>query len=183
MVEAVLAGFAPLARADARVLVLGSMPSAASLAAGAYYAHPRNAFWPIMARLFGFDSALPYAARAAALAEAGVAVWDVLGACRRAGSLDSAIEPSSMVVNDFAAFFAAHPHLTRIFANGGTAAELFRKRVPAGALPPGLVECRRLPSTSPTNARLRFAEKLEAWRIVAAGVSPAPRHAELDHAR
>jgi hypoxanthine-DNA glycosylase len=175
MPDALLAGFPPIERADARVLVLGSMPSVASLAAGQYYAHPRNAFWPIMGALFDFDPALPYAERAAALRAAGVALWDVLGACRREGSLDTAIEPETMVVNDFAAFFARHPKIARVFFNGGTSAELFRRRVPPAALPPRLRERRRLPSTSPANARLRFADKLEAWRIVAAAVEEEKR--------
>jgi hypoxanthine-DNA glycosylase len=160
------AGFAPIARADARVLVLGTMPGVASLEAAQYYAHPRNAFWGIMAALVGLDAAAPYAARTAALEEAGVALWDVLGACRRDGSLDTAIEPATIVVNDFAAFFAAHPRIRSVFFNGGKAAELFRRHVGAAVLPAG-VATMRLPSTSPTNARLRFADKLAAWRVVA----------------
>jgi len=175
MPDDLLAGFPPIARGDARVLVLGSMPSEASLRAGQYYAHRRNAFWPIMAALFEFDPAAAYAERAAALAAAGVALWDVLGACRRDGSLDTAIEPATMVVNDFEAFFACHPKIARVFFNGGKAAELFRRRVPATALPQGLRETRRLPSTSPTNARLRFADKLAAWRVVAAAVAEEAR--------
>ncbi|MFP4126253.1 MAG: DNA-deoxyinosine glycosylase [Alphaproteobacteria bacterium] len=175
MPEGLLAGFAPIACADARVLVLGSMPGAASLEAGRYYAHPRNAFWPIMAALVGFDPAAAYAERAAALKVAGVALWDVLGACRRDGSLDTAIEPATMVVNDFAGFFQRHPEIARVFFNGAKAAELFRRRVAATALPAGLRETRRLPSTSPANARLRFADKLKAWRVVAAALEQEAR--------
>jgi hypoxanthine-DNA glycosylase len=173
MPDGLLAGFPPIARADARVLVLGSMPGVASLAAGAYYAHPRNAFWPIMGRLFGFDPATAYAERAAALRAAGVALWDVLGACRRDGSLDTAIEAETLVVNDFAGFFARQPQVAYVFFNGGKAAELFRRHVPPGALPASLRQTRRLPSTSPTNARLRLADKLEAWRVVAAAAEEA----------
>ncbi len=87
--------FPPIAAPGARLLILGSMPGAASLAAGQYYAHPRNAFWPILAALCHFPADAPYAARVAALQAAGVAVWDVLQSCVRPGSLDTAIERSS----------------------------------------------------------------------------------------
>lgn len=170
-----LVGFPPIARADARVLVLGSMPSVASLAAGEYYAHPRNAFWGIMGALFGFAPTAAYAERRAALRAAGVAVWDVVGACRRVGSLDTAIVAETVVVNDFAGFFRAHRDITAVFVNGGKAAELFRRHVDPAVLPAAGVAPRRLPSTSPANARLRFADKLEAWRVVAATVGAAAR--------
>ena len=62
------------------VLVLGSMPGAASLARTEYYGHPRNAFWPIMGALFGAGPELPYAERTARLTAAGVQcelhLWD-----------------------------------------------------------------------------------------------------------
>ena len=83
--------FPPLVAPGCRVLVLGSMPSVASLDRQEYYGHARNAFWPLMAGLFGFDATAPYEARCLALTSAGVAVWDVLHACVRPGSLDSSI--------------------------------------------------------------------------------------------
>jgi hypoxanthine-DNA glycosylase len=164
MRDALLAGFPPLVRPDARVLVLGTMPSTASLAAAQYYAHPRNAFWRIMGTIVGCAPDAEYPERVAALTAAGVAVWDVLGACHRRGSLDTAIEPETMVVNDFPAFFEAQPGLRLVACNGGKAAELFRRHAEpmlAGRdLPPRV----QLPSTSPTNARLRLADKLGAWQ-------------------
>lgn len=172
-----LVGFPPIAQVDARVLVLGTMPSVASLAAGEYYAHPRNAFWGIMGALFGFPPSAPYAERAAALRAVGVAVWDVVGACRRVGSLDTAIEAETVVVNDFARFFRAHRAIEGVFFNGGKAAELFRRHVDPHVLPAEGAARRRLPSTSPANARLDFAAKLEAWRVVAATVQAAERTA------
>jgi len=163
-----LQGFPPLAAAGARVLVLGTMPGAASLRAGEYYAHPRNAFWGIMAALLEGRQDAPYAERVAAVTRRGIAVWDVLGACSRAGSLDTAIDPKTIVVNDFGGFFAAQPRLALVVFNGGKAAELFsRHALPIlgpGTGPPTL----RLPSTSPTNARLRFDAKLAAWRAALA---------------
>ena len=154
--------FAPLAPAGARLLILGSMPGAASLAAGQYYAHPRNAFWPILAALCHFPADAPYAARVAALQAAGVAVWDVLQSCVRTGSLDTAIERGSEVPNDLAGFLARHPGIRRIGFNGGTAEVAFRRHVPAAAVAGR--QLLRLPSTSPANASWSFERKLAAWK-------------------
>ena len=95
-------GFAPLVAAGARLLVLGSLPGVRSLRDGEYYAQPRNAFWPIMGELTGARPDLPYAERGARLVAAGVALWDVCGSARRAGSLDAAIEGSSVVATGLA---------------------------------------------------------------------------------
>lgn len=161
--------FAPVARADARVLILGSMPGEASLAAGRYYAHPRNAFWPIVAALCGFAAAAPYEHRLAALQERGIALWDVLQSCERAGSLDGDIDRASAQPNDFAAFFASHQHLAAVLCNGGTAFALFTRRVrPILAAPLAALPCVQLPSTSPAHAGRTLAQKLAAWRRVLA---------------
>ncbi len=167
-----ITSFPPVFRADARALVLGSMPGEASLAAGCYYAHPRNAFWPLMGALFGTGPEQPYAERLARLTEAGVALWDVIARCERSGSLDSRIAPASIVANDFPALFAACPGLRHIFFNGGTAESAFRRhvRLPAGISPPQL---QRLPSTSPAHAALSFAQKLDAWRALRDAVTGA----------
>ena len=101
-------GFPPIADAAARVLVLGSLPGRKSLEMREYYAQPYNAFWRIMGELFGAGPALSYRARLVRLRAHGVAVWDVLAAGEREGSLDSAIVPASIVVNDFNAFFERH---------------------------------------------------------------------------
>ena len=92
--------FPPIENRNARVLILGSMPGKASLDAGQYYAHPRNTFWPIMAALTGVDAAMPYAKRARALQDSGIALWDVLACCTRNGSLDSEINIATEVAND-----------------------------------------------------------------------------------
>ena len=112
--------FPPLADAQARLLILGSMPGKASLQANRYYAHPRNAFWPIVERLFHLAPGLAYDERCAQLVRQGVAVWDVLMSCTRESSMDADIDTSSIVPNDFAGFFAAHPAIGRIYFNGAT---------------------------------------------------------------
>ena len=113
MTGPLLLGLPPIIDDGSRVLILGNMPSVMSLAAQRYYANPRNAFWRITGEIFGFDASAPYEARTAALRARGVAVWDVLRSCRRKGSLDSAIEPDSMVANDFALLFDAYPPIAR----------------------------------------------------------------------
>ncbi len=158
-------GFPPVAREDARVLVLGSMPGAASLAAGRYYAHPRNAFWPIAGALFGFGADAPYDERLAGLTAAGVALWDVLAACERPGSLDAAIDRATARTNDFVAFFAAHPRLSAVACNGGAAHELFRRRVLPHLAAAGFgTKLVALPSTSPAHAGRSLAQKRAAWQ-------------------
>ncbi len=149
------------------MLILGSLPGAASLARGQYYAQPQNSFWPILAALLGFDPLLPYTERAERLPERHIALWDVCHSGVRPGSLDSSIERRSIVPNDFAAFFRAHPALRAIAFNGRTAEHLFRSLVlPAlptlpAALAPHFLP---LPSTSPAYASLRMADKLARWR-------------------
>lgn len=160
--------FPPLARADARVLILGSMPGAESLRRRQYYAHPHNRFWPIMGELFGAAPALAYAQRVEKLLDRGVAVWDVLKRCERAGSLDGDIVPASEVPNDFARFFRAHPRLGAVFFNGAKAEQVFLRRVAPGF--PGLPPLVRLPSTSPAHPGLSPARKLAAWRAVEAAL-------------
>jgi TDG/mug DNA glycosylase family protein len=164
--------FPPIARADARVLVLGSMPGVASLSAGQYYAHRRNAFWPIMGALLGFDPAAPYAQRLAALQAAHIAVWDVLQSCTRPGSLDTSIARESEVANDFPRFFRQHPQVEHVFFNGTAAEAAFRRHV-LPLLSQGWPAMTRLPSTSPANASFSFERKLAAWRELLLPLSTA----------
>ncbi|MEN8821839.1 MAG: DNA-deoxyinosine glycosylase [Abyssibacter sp.] len=161
--EVVVTGFAPLADDAARVLVLGSLPSVASVQAGQYYGHARNAFWPIMGRLFAFDANADYPERCAALMAAGVAVWDVAAQAQRPGSLDSAIRPPSVRPTDLDGLLQRCPGIGHLFFNGGTAARLFRRHHPADAAIRQL-PATQLPSTSPAHASLRFEQKLAAWQ-------------------
>ena len=159
--------FPPIAAPNAETLILGSMPGQVSLTAQQYYAHPRNAFWPIMAELIGLDQTAPYAERVKALQSAKIAVWDVLFSCTRPGSLDSDIETDSLIANDLADFLHQHPAIKRVFFNGAKAESCFRQHI-APTLPAGSIVCLRLPSTSPAHASLTFEQKLTAWRIIIA---------------
>ena len=157
--------FAPIETADARILILGSMPGEASLRAGQYYAHPRNLFWRIMGELLDIDPSSPYGQRVQALKAARVALWDVLQSCRRKGSLDSHIDNESLVPNDFAAFFRHHTKINHVFFNGAKAEQCYRKHVHP-AIEIETIEYLRLPSTSPANASISHERKLEAWRVI-----------------
>jgi len=160
-----VSSFPPVASRDATVLILGSMPGVASLEAQRYYAHPRNAFWPILGEVLGFDPELPYRERLRALQAGGVALWDVLARCVREGSLDSDIEADSIEVNDFAGLLRRCPGITGVLCNGGAAYQLFRRRVLADLPEPyRQLPVRQMPSTSPANAGMRRERKLELWR-------------------
>jgi hypoxanthine-DNA glycosylase len=161
-------GFPPIENPRARVLILGSMPGVASLRAGQYYAHPRNQFWPIMGALLGRDlAALAYPERVRCLIDAGIALWDVLHACQRPGSLDADIAPASIVANDFTAFFARHPAISHVYFNGAAAERHFNQRV-RPLLQTRPMHFLRLPSTSPAHAALNYPAKLAAWRVLLA---------------
>jgi double-stranded uracil-DNA glycosylase len=160
-----LIAFAPIARSDARVLILGSMPGVASLDAHRYYAHPQNKFWPILGAIIGFDASFEYARRVSALLEGRVAVWDVLHACERNGSLDSAIVRQSEVPNNLSDFLERHANIERVCFNGGTAAALFKRHYKE-IYRSGKYEFFSLPSTSPAYASITPEQKLVAWEKV-----------------
>lgn len=158
-----LEGLPPVLGPDPRVLVLGSMPGAESLRLQQYYAHPRNHFWLLMQDLLGVAHEQPYGTRVEALKGRGVALWDVLAACVRPGSLDARIDRRSMRTNDIGGLLREHSGLQRILFNGALAEQVFLSRIAAASpLPPG-VELVRLPSTSPANASIPYPRKLAAW--------------------
>jgi double-stranded uracil-DNA glycosylase len=161
----VVHSFAPIADVSARVLILGSMPGVESLRARQYYAHPRNVFWRIMGDLVGASPDMPYAARTRQLKKSGIAVWDVLAACAREGSLDAAIDERSIIANDLVSFLAQRPRIRHVFFNGATAQRCFRVHVQP-ALEAGALKLARLPSTSPAHAARSYADKLQAWRVI-----------------
>lgn len=156
-----LVGLPPVISRQTRLLVLGSFPGAASLAAQQYYAHPRNHFWPLLGALWGLDlAALPYPQRLAVLRERGLGLWDVYASCLRVGSLDRAIE--APLANDLGSLRRRAPRLEAIVHNGGESARAMRATRALG------LAVYRLPSTSPANASWSFARKCEAWRGVLA---------------
>jgi hypoxanthine-DNA glycosylase len=153
------------------VLILGSIPGAASLTAGQYYAYPRNQFWRILGQLCDSEDCESYAERVQMLQRHHLALWDVLHSCVRPGSLDAAIEHRTARPNALLELIAQCPALVRICCNGSTAHSALRRyfgRALAAAFP--RIEVHRLPSTSPANASLSYARKLTAWR---SGLSPA----------
>jgi double-stranded uracil-DNA glycosylase len=157
-----ITSFSPIADTSAKILILGSIPGVLSLQANQYYAHPRNAFWYIMANIYGFDAGMSYQHRNEALKAAKVALWDVLHSCVRQGSLDSAIETGSRVANDFGSFFATHTNIKLIGFNGSEAEKSFNNYVLPSLSITGVCFV-RLPSSSPAHA-VSMEKKIEAWR-------------------
>lgn len=132
-----------------------------------YYAHPRNAFWKIIAQLFEFPENLDYQDRLNELQKHGLSLWDVIRSCERRGSLDSNIKSQSVISNDFTAFFSQHPNIGHLFFNGSRAEQEYIKRV-LPELPEKMQHLprTRLPSTSPAMASLSFEQKLYSWKLV-----------------
>lgn len=155
------ASFPPVHAPGCRVLVLGSMPGAVSIRAGQYYAHPKNAFWPVLYALWDHDTPEErYEDRLAFALSHRVALWDAAHTCLRTGSADASIRDA--VANDFAALFAACPGVHTVFFNGRRAEALFLQKAPGLA---GGRALAALPSTSPAHT-VPFAQKLAAWRAV-----------------
>ncbi len=156
-----LVGLAPVLDSQTQLVILGSFPGAASLAAQQYYAHPRNQFWPLLASLTGENlSAMPYLERLPRLLAHRIGVWDVLGACQREGSLDSAIKQAQ--ANDFSLLRTRCPQLAKVAFNGKAAGKFAADFAQAG------FQTFVLPSSSPAHAMLSFAEKLKLWREIVA---------------
>jgi len=150
--------FPPVVSPDTRVLILGSLPGEASLAAQRYYAHPQNRFWHLAGAVIGRDDlpSLDYDARLAALLSAGVGLWDTVASALREGSLDSAIREAEHAA--LAELAAGLPQLRAVGFNGGASARIGRKLLAGSGL--ALVD---LPSSSPTYAAMPFAQKRARW--------------------
>jgi TDG/mug DNA glycosylase family protein len=155
-------GLPPVARPDARLFILGSLPGDASLAASRYYAHPTNHFWRLLGDAIGEElQALSYDARLERLAERRIGLWDVIASARRPGSLDQAIR--SVEHNRVHHLLHDFPDLRAIAFNGSTASTIGRKLVTE---PPERLTLIDLPSSSAANTR-PFADKLEIWSRLA----------------
>jgi TDG/mug DNA glycosylase family protein len=155
--------FPPVTRPDTRLLVLGSLPGAVSLARQRYYAHPQNQFWRLIGAALARDLVpLDYEARLAALLDARVGLWDTVAAATREGSLDADIRLHE--ASDLAALAATLPELKAVAFNGATSARIGRRQL-AGVAGLSLID---LPSSSPAYASLPFARKREAWLVLRA---------------
>ena len=158
-------GFEPIVPDYPKILILGTMPSVVSLEHAFYYAHPRNAFWPIMQRLLGYSQTSAQVSsqvHTLALQTAGIFLWDVLQTCERKGSLDSAItQPKA---NDFEWVFKTYPSLRVVAFNGKAAENLFKKHVVKHQQVPSQLTYLSLPSTSPANAQMLFEDKVLLWQ-------------------
>ena len=153
-------GLPPVAPPDARLFILGSLPGDASLAASRYYAHPRNHFWRLVGDAIGEDlAALDYDRRLQRLCERRIGLWDVIANAERQGSLDQAIRSAGH--NPLADYFAGFPALETVALNGSTATAIGGKLLSGTGL-----RLIALPSSSPANTR-PFADKAEAWRVIA----------------
>ena len=152
--------FPPIIDEDSQILIIGTMPSVKSLDAREYYAHPRNAFWKIMAmRYLNGAEFSNFAEKKACILAHQLALWDNLRFCERNGSLDSNIK--NMIPNDFESLLQNHPHICRLIFNGQKSFQIFKK------FHPELLEKYQhfvLPSTSPANATLSFEKKFVLWQ-------------------
>ena len=150
--------YEPIADSGCRLLILGTMPSVKSLEEGFYYAHPRNAFWPMMAEILKEPQPKDVGEKKRLLIRHRIALWDVAGSCVREGSLDSAIK--DVELNDFGPFFQTYPSIEKVLLNGGTAWNLYHR------LPKEIVfarPCVKMPSTSPAYT-MKYERKLAIWR-------------------
>jgi hypoxanthine-DNA glycosylase len=152
--------FPPVTRVDTRVLVLGSLPGERSLAAGRYYAHPRNQFWQLIGSVISTDlAALPYEARLEGLLAAGIGLWDTVASAKRAGSLDAAIREAEH--NPLAELVASLPELRAVAFNGTASA-----KIGTAALAEADLALLPLPSSSPAYAAMPIAEKRRLWAAI-----------------
>lgn len=158
--EAILHSFPPIFNQKSKVLILGTMPSPASLAVGMFYSHPRNAFWKIVSDLFGDEAGKTTVQKIAFLLRHGIALWDTLESCTRPGASDGDIR--NYVPNDIVSLISKCPELSAVFLNGSSAFRFYRK-FHASKIP---LPYFRLTSTSPANCGQTYAQKLENWSAI-----------------
>lgn len=149
--------FKPAINNNSKILILGSMPGIKSLEMAQYYAHPQNRFWKVMSVLCNTDLvSLDYGKRIETLLKNNFALWDVIKSCSREGSLDSAIENEKP--NNIKALLKKYPNIEKIYLNGNKSYSAFKKYFPE-LLPIS----KKMPSTSPANARFQMDALLKEW--------------------
>jgi len=159
-----ITGFPPISHKQAKILILGSMPSEMSILKQQYYGHQRNVFWPIMLTMFNKPMDISYKQRQQLLIQNNIAVWDVLQSCNREGSLDAAIKMDSIKVNDFHHFLTVHQKIETICFNGAKAQAIYNKYVlPQIKNEFSELSYIKLPSTSPAYAAMNLQQKMSIW--------------------
>ncbi len=158
--------FEPVIGTNPRILILGSMPGVVSLREVHYYANPRNAFWPIMAELFGIEIDFNYEHRIAQIKQHPVILWDTIKTCHREGSLDSSIRKDQLEANDIPSLLNRYTEIRLVACNGATSEKYFSQLVKPKLSVDHRIEVKRLPSTSPANAGMTFDQKLSNWREI-----------------
>ena len=149
-----------------QILILGSMPGIKSLDEQQYYAHPRNAFWPIMQSLFSIDLNAIYEQRLQQMKSRGLGLWDVYAECERPGSLDSSINVQSIRFNPIVELLTDYPSIHTLACNGGAAHKAVLKYLKQQVFDISNIQILALPSTSPAYAAMRFEQKLERWQLL-----------------
>ena len=152
--------FPPVEDGQLEILILGSLPGDRSIAAGEYYAHPRNRFWPLMAKLLKQELPTDYSQRKEMLLAAHIGLWDVAHSAKRKGSAD--VDIMDAVPNDIASLIVRNPRLRTIAFNGKEAEKLFHRHI----APPDFIRTIYLPSTSPANAAKNLDRLHEAWQEI-----------------
>ena len=148
--------FEPVFGPVSRALILGSWPSPESWRQGFYYGHPRNRFWPLLARLCGAQTPATVEEKRALILQNGLALWDVLESCTVTGASDASIKDPVPV--DLAALLEKAP-VEAVFCNGAAAFRLYEKML----RPVSGIAAVRLPSTSPANAAFGMEKLAAAW--------------------
>lgn len=151
---------------NTQLLILGSLPGKRSIAEQQYYAHPRNALWPILCSWIQIPVSLSYQERLSAALERGIGFWDVVAEAERPGSLDSNIAPSTVNYNSIDQLILSLPKLKAIILNGGAAMTMFRRAGFDRAAAESGIDFFQLPSTSPAHASMSYDEKRVAWHSV-----------------
>ncbi|MEN2776612.1 DNA-deoxyinosine glycosylase [Acetivibrio clariflavus] len=152
--------FEPIVNKNCKILILGTMPGVQSLKRHEYYGNDRNAFWKIIFSLFQQKLSNDYEQKKEFLLKNRIALWDVLKACNREGSLDNDIKDP--IPNNFASFFKQYPNIEAVYFNGEPAEKFYRRLV---GVKNSDIFFHRLPSTSPSNA-VKFEEKLKYWKPI-----------------